>query len=452
MELNELKRFKLRLCFLLPLAFVLIIILLGCEINEKDIRKFGIDKNIDSLINYIQNNYNNNENIRLVERAIDEIHNCQITQGDEFLENIFYKNNNLDISMYILKSFNTNKKVFKSCENIMKLYNIDNSIEVNDAILDMLSLCSKTDLNDACKNHIVRSKEKWSGSQNYLKLISDMKIITKLDYENIDTDLKFLFTLDLMEANGLCYIFSSYPELYSIVIEENQEDVNDKVVKYTMNEIRNVIKDNNLYSASEAAEFLQKYCLATKLKLDQQNNALVEELISYVPLVSEIKMKQESIASLVRNSNQLKLQIKEYKKLNAYMVSQIELNQERGYALYEIALPRYDEYFGKLPSENHALLMTIQTTFSSKGWFTLSVTKTSQIPMDLKEEFGGFTQTWDFYVEVSSNEIYENDQKKNQIKEIEKELNKYKKQLETQKANLNKKEIKIKKLNIIKTK
>jgi len=85
--------------------------------------------------------------------------------------------------------------------------------------------------------------------------------------------------------------------------------------------------------------------------------------------------------------------------LNGYIVGQ------HSYGIYEIAL----SYSG-----NHALLFAFDTQFQSRGAFSLRVTELSDIPVQLKEDFGGFTQTWKIYSECGAtcmNERKENNQK-----------------------------------------
>jgi len=70
----------------------------------------------------------------------------------------------------------------------------------------------------------------------------------------------------------------------------------------------------------------------------------------------------------------------------------------------------------------HSILQTSKTIFQSKGTFSLKVKLIDTVPVRVKEEFGGFTQTWDVYKEVTDSEIEEYDRLTNLIKSKKKEI------------------------------
>jgi len=70
----------------------------------------------------------------------------------------------------------------------------------------------------------------------------------------------------------------------------------------------------------------------------------------------------------------------------------------------------------------HSILQTTKTIFQSKGTFSLKVKLIDTVPVRVKEEFGGFTQTWDVYKEVTDFEIGEFDRYTNLIKSKKKEI------------------------------
>jgi peptidyl-prolyl cis-trans isomerase B (cyclophilin B) len=88
--------------------------------------------------------------------------------------------------------------------------------------------------------------------------------------------------------------------------------------------------------------------------------------------------------------------------LEAFMVANV------GYGQYEIAL-RASNYWGRTPSDNHAVLFTKESSFQSKGWFTLRVRRLADSEVRLKEDFGSFNQTWPVYEEVTEKDIASNE-------------------------------------------
>lgn len=78
--------------------------------------------------------------------------------------------------------------------------------------------------------------------------------------------------------------------------------------------------------------------------------------------------------------------------LNGYMVHQ------HAVGLYEIAVPG---------SSQHALLMTTETVFQSKGQFQLRVRELSEVPIQVLPSLGSFTQIWKVYQEAPPNPEFE---------------------------------------------
>lgn len=75
-----------------------------------------------------------------------------------------------------------------------------------------------------------------------------------------------------------------------------------------------------------------------------------------------------------------------------------------GVTTYEVAFP--DVYYPGLPSEARALLLTPER-FSSRGWATVTVAEIPPLPMRVRDELGGFEQSWPAYVEVTAKRLNE---------------------------------------------
>ena len=185
------------------------------------------------------------------------------------------------------------------------------------------------------------------------------------------------------EINKFCKFSKDYfiKEIYNL---------NFFVLRKKLFELKNKLNNLSLLKINENQKNkIQK----TNLTIDKYNeiysNTIIEE--------NEILKIKDEINAINKNLKEDEEYIEEngdYFYLNAYIVGQYE------YKIYEIALSDYDYYYGKIPSDKHAILVTIVNEFSSKGWFNLYVRKLSEIPMQIKHEFGGFTQKWDVYQEV----------------------------------------------------
>lgn len=59
-------------------------------------------------------------------------------------------------------------------------------------------------------------------------------------------------------------------------------------------------------------------------------------------------------------------------------------------------------------SGSRAILITNNTSFQSRGMFTLRVVETGEMPITLRQEYGGFDTQWPVYVEIPSDEYRKN--------------------------------------------
>lgn len=81
-------------------------------------------------------------------------------------------------------------------------------------------------------------------------------------------------------------------------------------------------------------------------------------------------------------------------------------------------------------TNQHAYLTTSETRFNRKGTFGIYARKTGSGEVELKREFGGFIQEWDFYAEVTSNDMNSIKEKKNERIKLIKQIKQMKYDLE----------------------
>jgi hypothetical protein len=135
---------------------------------------------------------------------------------------------------------------------------------------------------------------------------------------------------------------------------------------------------------------------------------------------SEFRSLKKEISSLTQNSNEMQ---KSHERTNRlYNASTQSLDSLKSISkkvpriiglsafiiamekedLYEIAITEYNSYSGtRALTDRHAVLVTEETTFSTKGHFTMDVIVLDSIPVKLKGEFGGFNQKWTVYKEAT---------------------------------------------------
>jgi len=160
-----------------------------------------------------------------------------------------------------------------------------------------------------------------------------------------------------------------------------------------LSSITKLLSIEYLNSINQSQTFHKIKSLIVKIEKKQKN-------------INDKKDSIDSINSELKKMNREIQEAQEYIKENKffYLKAFIIANSGtyNGFDMYEISLPEYNYYYGNVPSQNHAVLITTETTFKSKGRFELAVQKTGKLPIKLKQQFGGFNQDWPLYIEVNS--------------------------------------------------
>ena len=221
-----------------------------------------------------------------------------------------------------------------------------------------------------------------------------------------------------------------------LIMLNNYDDINlNKFYESSTEKFLKEIQNANLFEFKnkfpELTKKLNKLSLI-RINVDQQNKIqqLDISISKFNDSFLDITSIEENLIKTKAEINTLKNRITEDEKyiedsgdyfyLSAYIVAQTSYTEFSSIITeYEIALEDYDYYYGIIPSQNHAILLTIETQFSSKGRFALYAKKLYEIPIQIKQEFGGFTQNWSVYMEVS-------DQTRSKIKNKKEDINKFK--------------------------
>lgn len=141
--------------------------------------------------------------------------------------------------------------------------------------------------------------------------------------------------------------------------------------------------------------------LESKKSLEDRYREISDEINEIERDIEEEKESKESI----------KDKMDKHVRMRAYMVGLVEKASIGN--IYEIA--KFDRY-GNV-SRTHAYLITKETSFKSKGRFSMVVKETGSVQTELKDEYGGFNQNWKVYVE---SELPDNPRER--IEDIEEEL------------------------------
>lgn len=220
------------------------------------------------------------------------------------------------------------------------------------------------------------------------------------------------------------FYFNNYKSISTIYFTDYLKNMADMLIKYDSQKLNNYViyKIKKVYNEGNIEESISLIEKFLELNIDKTGvfrklSLLLEKdkIVNEEDLKNQISKQIEKIQSL-----------EDYFTLTAYMIAKLEPY------LYEIALPQYNVLGGMTISAEHALLITTDTSFHSKGWFDLNVTKLQEMPITLKEEFGGFTQNFNVYMEISDNQIETIEVERNILKDLEKkmeEINSIKKEI-----------------------
>lgn len=161
--------------------------------------------------------------------------------------------------------------------------------------------------------------------------------------------------------------------------------------RYLINGV-NFLTRNSLLDSTSAIE-IQNYVY------DKYNYDQLEERISKID--SELKEPREKFSETNRVTDRVI-------SLNGFMIAKLN-----NYS-YEIRV-----------NGSPAILETLVSEFSSRGWFTINAVRNGNKSVPVKEEYGSFTQSWPVYIEVDQEKVDERNRElsdlKHEISDLSKE-------------------------------
>lgn len=333
---------------------------------------YGNNKNSNKLIEYISKNYAKSNHIELVELAIDEIVKNNDNEGIKYLDDLFMndaKESN-ELKDYTVELFNENNIKFNDCTMLCKYY--INNKDIDNNVKNQLSIMIEG-----------YSNEEIDGA--FINILGDL--YNKNDYSNFINVINIYNT----ENFGSNSVFSNLQNLLEKK-QNNQKSIND---------LDNQLKDINT-------------------KIDSCN----KEIDDTKKTIDDINKKETDLQSTISTSQGDLNSKSNYKNIRFYVIAQ---NDDKS---YEIALSTYNRYYGEYPSDDHSILITNDTAISSKGWGNMDVYDKGMVDVKLKENYGGFTQQWHEYVQVSQSD-------KNSISSLQAQINDAKNKLQDDTKQVN---------------
>ena len=313
-------------------------------INKTNIqfKLWELRKMDSNFIEYIDNNYTNQDKIKYVNNAIDLLAELHTEDGFKFINKIYVDE--------------------------------DTNIEVRNHLLDTyLKYPDKKPLIKTVYNHALIGL----GDLNKLKTLIesyDHSELTKVVAEN----------LKLFVKNDNWDEMIEYIDFHNSLGFKNIEILEQVSAK--LNQLK--IEENKIIEIND--EFQNKTSSLDELKNDYK--------IMLIDL-DTAKLKKENALNKLKEAESEYNNFLQTWVIDFYVVGLTY--EENNINLYEIAPAKYDYYGNMQLSMDRANLYTRDVVFSSKGWASLSVVNGGSEEVKLKEELGNFVQEWPVYIESS---------------------------------------------------
>lgn len=181
------------------------------------------------------------------------------------------------------------------------------------------------------------------------------------------------------------------------LILDNIKGGKEDLSKIYIDKLKTSLVDNKY---KEVIVFTQSYSNAGGMDKSKANN-IINLATECIDLKAQCDQEQKKIKNLTSQLSELKkaLPSQEIISLEGYMI------KFRGNDEYEFAFPEYDNYWGQLPSDTHALLQATETKFKSKGWFDINAIELESAEVILTEEAGSFETSIRVFKEVPESTV-----------------------------------------------
>lgn len=267
----------------------------------------------------------------------------------------------------------------------------------------------------------------------------DLIVLEELFYKDVSDEIK----LEITSAfNNKDKLFKSFEKLNDYFFENYKRKENAKIstevlkmlIKYKEDQLikYNINAFEKKYNSNEFEEAHIRLVLLKELFPNKRNSieALINKFEKLVEVDIDIEEVKNQISELENKIDEIKSALinSDYFSLEAFVIAEMEPN------FYEIAIAEKG-YYTSIPSDNHAYLITSKTKFTSKGRFVMNVVKMYEEDVKLKEQFGGFTQKWNVYYEITDEYIETMKSNKKELEKFKKELDEKKKKIDSMYVN-----------------
>jgi len=154
------------------------------------------------------------------------------------------------------------------------------------------------------------------------------------------------------------------------------------------------VPDEGMKEALNLVSMALRYDIEPKDSVEIMQNQL-QAYIDSTSKLDRLRDTENQLKAKIAERQQIIDETMEWAKTNGLKVIRGYIIAQKDAQVYEIRVKR-----------EHAFLLATDSRFERQGYFDdMLVTELMEMPVELHQEYGGFTQTWKVYREVPSHEI-----------------------------------------------
>lgn len=358
-------------------------------------------------------------NSKLVKKNINKLLKSDDGRNFEKLLKIGIDSKVIIFTTDLLQVATTNYNDIIDYSNLMKILFDSTDFNLNKLLINTIKDNNKS----SNQEWFIKSQEGILNTNN-LKFISNYKIYLQNDFGDIDkihkldVNIEDLINLQIKKEIDIDLLkefidYKNIDKISNTIIDSIKKIVEKEEIELAKSFLS--VKDELNLEVSE--EKGNEFNILSQLveSLDSRNKLKAEKdrlIKKYEDSDSDLEVKNESLKSAQADKvnaekelTRLNQQIEKYKPftISGYIIAKTGTFNNEIIGSGENYEVRYtsDVPFSNQTEVDRFLLSTVSTSYKSKGNFSLEVVYIGEDDVTVKEEFGGFTQTWMRYGEYS---------------------------------------------------
>lgn len=403
--------YKNKILVIVTCVLALVMIITSVVYNFSDYKAFNV-------INKFTNE-NSEYNSKLVKKNINKLLKSDDGSNFEKLLKIGIDSKVIIFTTDLLQVATTNYNDIIDYSNLMKILFDSTDFNLNKLLINTIKDNNKS----SNQEWFIKSQEGILNTNN-LKFISNYKIYLQNDFGDIDkihkldVNIEDLINLQIKKEIDIDLLkefidYKNIDKISNTIIDSIKKIVEKEEIELAKSFLS--VKDELNLEVSE--EKGNEFNILSQLveSLDSRNKLKAEKdrlIKKYEDSDSDLEVKNESLKSAQADKvnaekelTRLNQQIEKYKPftISGYIIAKTGTFNNEIIGSGENYEVRYtsDVPFSNQTEVDRFLLSTVSTSYKSKGNFSLEVVYIGEDDVTVKEEFGGFTQTWMRYGEYS---------------------------------------------------